>query len=197
MPRITAPTIAEHVSRKEEDILAAAAVLFAEQGLVDTSMEQIADRAGLARSSVYRYFPDKAHILVAWFERQLPEVAAAAERAAMGGSTPMDRLERWLAFQIDYTCDPAHELGNRLHREVAALSPELQAVIAEGHHRLWGFLQALVAETLSEADDPRDPALTARLVEGLLRSATAWVAESGNGETATRELVDAVRRLLA
>ncbi|MEZ5136913.1 MAG: helix-turn-helix domain-containing protein [Acidimicrobiales bacterium] len=68
-PRITAPTIAEHAACQETAILDAAADLFAERGVVGTEMADIAEAVGIARSSLYRYFPDKDHILLAWFER--------------------------------------------------------------------------------------------------------------------------------
>ena len=53
------------------------------------SMGEIAAEVGLARNSLYRYFPDKAHILLEWFRDELPRQAArSAERARRSTARP-------------------------------------------------------------------------------------------------------------
>lgn len=174
----------------------AAARLFAEQGLADTTMAQIADAVGIARSALYRYFPSKEHILLASFEWRLPQVVAAANAAAAGPGTPLERLERWLSFQIDYVLDPAHEVGRRLQGELHSLPPDMQARLARGHARLSAGLERLVVAVLQEVGDDRDPRLATALVNGLTHSAAAWAIDAGDGVAAKRALLDATRRLL-
>ena len=50
---------------KREAILAAARTLFLKHGLRGTSMEAIAREAGIAKPTLYAYFPDKAAIFSA------------------------------------------------------------------------------------------------------------------------------------
>lgn len=196
MPKIDAPTIAEHVSRRESEILDAAARLFAEHGLAETSMAQIADAVGVARSAIYRYFPSKEHILVASFERRVPELIAEADAAAAEAATAMGKLERWLVFQVDYAVDPAHRIGRRLHDELYRLPAEFQQAIADGHERLTAPLGRLVTEAMAESKDTRDPEMVAVLMNGLLQAATHWAMTSDDGDAATDGLLDAVRRLM-
>jgi AcrR family transcriptional regulator len=40
-------------------LVSAALHLFSEQGFDDTTVAEISDRAGLAKSTFFRYFPDK------------------------------------------------------------------------------------------------------------------------------------------
>src|SRR5690606_39369464 len=83
MPKIEADTIAEHVARRETAVVEAAARLFAEHGVPNVTLGQIATEVGIARNSIYRYFPDKAHIVAAWFRADLePLLEACAEIAA-------------------------------------------------------------------------------------------------------------------
>lgn len=64
-------------------ILAATAECVAVQGLRATSVEDIAERAGCARATIYRLFPGgRSGLLLAAVELQLTEVLDAATRAA-------------------------------------------------------------------------------------------------------------------
>ena len=56
MPRIDAPTVAEHHAQRRAALLAAAEELLAEQGVEAVTPAAVGARAGLARSSVYQYF---------------------------------------------------------------------------------------------------------------------------------------------
>jgi TetR/AcrR family fatty acid metabolism transcriptional regulator len=47
---------------KRELIMDAAASLFAEKGFYAATVEEIADRAGIGKSTVYEYFPSKEHL---------------------------------------------------------------------------------------------------------------------------------------
>ncbi|MDD2360111.1 MAG: helix-turn-helix domain containing protein, partial [Syntrophaceticus schinkii] len=47
---------------KREQILDAAATLFADKGYYATTVEEIASRAGIGKSTVYEYFSSKDHI---------------------------------------------------------------------------------------------------------------------------------------
>ena len=86
MPRISADTIAEHVARQEAAVLDAAVRLFVERGYREVGLADIAAEVGLARSSLYRYVPDKAHLLVQWYRREVPAQTAAFHRAGLASS---------------------------------------------------------------------------------------------------------------
>lgn len=63
-----------HERRKAETrrrIVAAANELFAERGYLETSVEDIADRADVAVRTIYTHFPSKAAILLDYFDRWL------------------------------------------------------------------------------------------------------------------------------
>lgn len=65
-----------------ERILDAAGELFAERGVDAVSMAQIAAAAGCSRATLYRYFPDRAALQIAFVHREAVRVGAlvAAER---------------------------------------------------------------------------------------------------------------------
>src|SRR3954462_7349259 len=71
VPRLWDDTIEAHRRTVRDVTLDTAAALVAEHGLASVTMSQIAGRAGIARATLYRYFPDVEAILVAWHERQV------------------------------------------------------------------------------------------------------------------------------
>ena len=72
-------------------------------------MGDIADAVGLARTSLYRYFPTKSHIVLAWFERAIGPHIVASAAIADGPGLPAERLERWLTLQLDVMLDAEHD----------------------------------------------------------------------------------------
>ncbi len=73
MPRIWADTIDTHRRQVNEAILDATAELIAEHGPLSVAMSAIAERAGIGRATLYKYFPDVESILVAWHARDFGE----------------------------------------------------------------------------------------------------------------------------
>jgi AcrR family transcriptional regulator len=77
VPRISEASLAEHRQRTEAALLDAWGDLMRERGLESLTLAHVAKRAGVARNTVYGYFPDKHHLLLAYLER---EVARFMER---------------------------------------------------------------------------------------------------------------------
>ena len=62
---------------KRECILTAALELFAEKGFHGTAVPEIAERAGVAAGTIYRYFVSKEAIVNAIYQRQKAQLLAA------------------------------------------------------------------------------------------------------------------------
>ena len=107
-------------------LIVAAVDLFTEQGYDATTVAQIAERAGVTKSTFFRHFPDKRELLVAGQEvlsRLLAEgIAEAAE-----GATPLQAVAAGLsrAAEAMAVSPISRELAPRLKAAVAA-SAELQ-----------------------------------------------------------------------
>ncbi|MFG3520770.1 TetR/AcrR family transcriptional regulator [Nocardia nova] len=107
-----------------ERLVVAAVDLFTEQGYDATTVAQIAERAGVTKSTFFRHFPDKRELLVAGQEtlsRLLAEgIAEAPERA-----TPLEAVAAGLERASAAMGPMNRELAPRLKAAVAA-SAELQ-----------------------------------------------------------------------
>jgi AcrR family transcriptional regulator len=102
----------------------AAVDLFTEQGYDATTVAQIAERAGVTKSTFFRHFPDKRELLVAGQEalsRLLTEGIAQAPQTA----SPLEAVAAGLERASGAMGPVNRELGPRLKAAIAA-SAELQ-----------------------------------------------------------------------
>lgn len=107
-----------------ERLVLAAVDLFTEQGYDATTVAQIAERAGVTKSTFFRHFPDKRELLVAGQET-LSRLLADGITEAPADASPLEAVGAGLE-RASSTMGPMNrELGPRLKAAVAA-STELQ-----------------------------------------------------------------------
>jgi AcrR family transcriptional regulator len=80
--------------RREEEILAAAAKLFAQRGYADTQMQTIADHLGVGNGTVYRYFRTKEALFLATVERGLAELTAEMDSVMSADGEPFEQMRQ-------------------------------------------------------------------------------------------------------
>jgi AcrR family transcriptional regulator len=102
----------------------AAVDLFAEQGYDATTVAQIAERAGVTKSTFFRYFPDKRELLVAG-QQMLSRLLAEGIAEAPVSASPLEAVAAGLERASSAMGQMNRELGPRLKAAVAA-SAELQ-----------------------------------------------------------------------
>jgi AcrR family transcriptional regulator len=105
-------------------LVRAALDLFTEQGYDATTVTEIADRAGLTKTTFFRHFPDKREVLFAGQDvhaRLLADAIAQAPNAA----TPLESVGAALEAITATFADDRREFSARL-RSVTAGNSELQ-----------------------------------------------------------------------
>ncbi len=74
-----------HRERKKEknrnDIIECAMGLFREKGFIETTIDEILEKAVISKGTLYNYFPDKESILAGYFQNKV--LAASAELGAV------------------------------------------------------------------------------------------------------------------
>jgi AcrR family transcriptional regulator len=60
--------------RREQEILEAAALLFAERGYSQADTQTLADRLGVGKGTIYRYFPSKRELFLAAVDRLMRQL---------------------------------------------------------------------------------------------------------------------------
>jgi len=107
-----------------ERLVVAAVDLFTEQGYDATTVAQIAERAGVTRSTFFRHFSDKREVLVAGQET-LSQLLTEGIAEAPEGASPLEAVAAGLVCASSGMGPMSRELGPRLKAAVAA-STELQ-----------------------------------------------------------------------
>ena len=81
-------------TRRKAEILEAAAVVFAQDGFAETDVQVIANRVGVSKGTIYRYFETKDVLFLAAVDRGLRELSAACDASMLDESrTPLERVE--------------------------------------------------------------------------------------------------------
>jgi AcrR family transcriptional regulator len=153
MPRITADTVVKHVEQQEQAVFKSAIKLFIERGYNSVTMADIAHEVGLARNSLYRYFPDKAAILVRWYRREMPHITSRAKASIEGTGPPAARVLTWAEGQIAYTREPEHQLLAALGNAESDLPATALAEIRQSHEQLMAPFRNTLREGGLEDDE--------------------------------------------
>ncbi|WP_151484970.1 TetR/AcrR family transcriptional regulator [Streptomyces albicerus] len=151
MPKLWNETIEAHRHAVREAILETTWALVAERGLMSVTMTQIAEKSGIGRATLYKYFPDVEAILVAQHERH---VTSHLEQLAELRDRPGDAGER-LEAVVEHYAFICYHRGRHGTEEIAALLHRPEHV-AHAQQQLSALFQGLlteVAETGGLRDD--------------------------------------------
>ena len=172
-----------------DSLLAVAVTVFNERGYDGTSMEDLAARLGLSKSSIYHHVAGKSELLRLSTDRALDALTAVTSEAGATQGPAIDRLEHLirrsvevLVTELPYVTLLLRVRGNTpVERRALARRREIDAHLSQ-------LVHAAVQEGSLRADV--DPALTSRLVFGTVNSLIEWYRPQ-RGPSA-RELADAI-----
>lgn len=180
VPKLWNQTIEAHRIAVRDAILDSAWALVTEQGLASVTMSRIAQKAGIGRATLYKYFPQVEAILAAWHQRHvaahLRHLAELCERPG----NPCERLEAVLgAFALI-----AHHRGQH-DAELVALLHRGEHVV-HAHQQLAGLIRELLVE-VAGTGRLRDDVAPDELADYCLHALTA--ASGLKSEDAVQRLV--------
>ncbi len=146
-----------------DEILAAATRLFAEQGVADVTMSEIASRAGLRQASLYYWFRRKEEILAEIVEQVNRVPLEFVLRLEEEAGDPAVQLWRLVHFDVCALCGFPFDI-NEVHR-LSRRAPEAFEVYWRERQALNDAVERLVARGIADgAFRPVDPRLAALVV---------------------------------
>jgi AcrR family transcriptional regulator len=90
--KITRPRGEELLVQRREEILEAAARLFAEHGYADTDTQLLADELGVGKGTLYRYFPSKRELFLAAVDRAMRQLREHIDTRIAAIVDPLDQI---------------------------------------------------------------------------------------------------------
>jgi AcrR family transcriptional regulator len=142
----------EHVEARQNQILDAAWICFAERGYHRATMQDIAAKAGLSTGAIYLYYENKEALALAINRRSMELSRRIIEAARSQSSTPLEAMRAIGAAMLSIFTDPGFETATKLNIEMwpeIIRSPELAA----STRREIGFWRKEVAKLLAEAQE--------------------------------------------
>lgn len=159
----------------------AAIELLVEGGSADLTMSIVAERAGISRQTLYRYFPDLASVLAASVEG-LESADGELRGWVLEAASPHEQIHR----VVDALVDAGAQHGANINELMAALPPQARKALLAHHQRTVQLIADILSSLKAEESwsYEGDPQLDAPLILGLISSADE------TSRQRTHELID-------
>jgi AcrR family transcriptional regulator len=156
-----------------ESVLAVAVEVFNERGYDGTSMRELSERLGIAKSAIYHHVTGKEELLRLALDRALTGLSAVADRARVLPAPAIERLEYLVRGSVE-VLEAESPYVTLLLRVRGNTTVERAAL--DRRRAFDRFVADLVAAAQRDGDiDPdRDALITARLLFGLVNSIVEW-----------------------
>lgn len=173
-----------------DGLLLVAARTFTERGYDGTSMEDLAKRLGITKSAIYHHVDGKEELLRLATDRALDGLSTATAEASALNAPAIERLEHVVRRSVEVLVDELPFVTLLLR--VRGNTPVERRAIAR-RRELDHAIAALVAEAERDGDirPDVDPAITSRLLFGMVNSVVEWYRPARGGASG-KELADAV-----
>ena len=178
--------------QRRNQVYEAAVALFIEQGFDNTTMDDIADRADVARATVFNHFARKTAILDEWSARRRHRALDAIYAEHLEDHSVAEILERYMVELA--------KLSTRTRAEtVALMGAAIHTTNVLGNPALAHELAALLGRAQNDGELPADldPELAGRLIAtAYFATLTAWIDADPAPFDLARELVSVMRLVL-
>jgi len=136
---------------QREQILAEAALLFAQRGYASTSMNEVAERCGVSKPALYHYFKDKNELLAFICEEHLARLKAVVLEVEALGLDPEPAIRLMIRRFVEEYADAQNE-HRVLTEDVKFLASEDRTRVLEGERFIVRALAAAVARMRPDLD---------------------------------------------
>jgi AcrR family transcriptional regulator len=170
-------------------VLERSVTLFNERGFDGTSMEDLAGHLGISKSAIYHHVPSKDALLGLALDHALSGLEDTARDVRAMDGRAVDRLESLMRRSVAVLVErlPYVTLLLRVHG-----NSDIERQALARRRRLDRLAAGLVKDAVGDGDlrPDVDPAITARLLFGMVNSLTEWLRPSSSHTAG--ELADAV-----
>ena len=175
-------------------LLDAARDLFAAEGYVDVSIDEICQRAGVTKGALYHHFRDKRDLFRAVFEEVGGEWADELGALVAEERDPLERIEIVGDAFLDACLDPARQRILLLDGPALVAWEEMRRIDAS---RGFGLIAALLSDAMEAGQLERQPVgPLAHLMLGAMYEASLAIAREKDPARARKRIGAALTRLV-
>jgi TetR/AcrR family transcriptional regulator, cholesterol catabolism regulator len=178
--RPTRPALRARYDRRQQDVVVAAARLFAQRGYDQTSVPDLARELGLATGSLYHYFGSKEQLLIEICDQLIDPLLERARDVTTQDAPPEERFRDLVRLWVTHVVD---------HRDHMLVFQQQRHAIQRGTQ--WRSVRAsrkafedLVADAVAQLHSPADPPQKRRLLIaallGMVNHTAQWYRASGS-----------------
>ncbi|HZZ50350.1 MAG TPA: TetR/AcrR family transcriptional regulator [Pseudonocardia sp.] len=161
-------------------LMEAALDLFAEKGFSRSSMQEVADRAGVTKGAFYHHFYTKEDVLHIIHDQFIDRALEAQDHALAEFASPTEQLAR-MAFDTTMICIEYQKHVMVFFRELPVLTGEVREAILEKRRRSTSIFEDTVRRGIEagEFDPDIDPTVAALGLLGMWVWSYQWYREDG------------------
>ena len=184
------PLTREELQKRRHEIFHQVAKIFLKKGFQETSMQEIAQAAGLGKSTLYDYFRTKDEILIYFFENQLNDMTAEAQKIALQNISADKRLRQIMEKYLENLLANKN-LFLKLMQESQRLKLESQKQVQAKRYGYQDLVRALIDEGIREGVFRKvNSLLAARLLISSISSAVYGSRSTGSPQEMLQETLD-------
>ncbi|MPS26221.1 MAG: TetR family transcriptional regulator [Alcaligenaceae bacterium] len=173
-PRTSRPT-KRLTERKREDIVRAAVEEFRTAGYEATSMDRIAQAAGVSKRTVYNHFPSKEELFALMLEQLWASSAASVDLPYRSDLPLTQQLRQLLMQKLELLGDPNFiALARVAMAEIIHAPDRAQDIVCRMDEKGSGVTAWIQAAMHDGRLAPVDPGFAGHQLEGLVKSFAFW-----------------------
>lgn len=172
MPRIKTMSLVQQREWRRSELISAAAAIALESGSEAITVSAVAQRAGLARTSVYEYFGSSAELVADLIIEELNAFTDILVQAVEPAKVPEEAIANWINSALKYIADGRHLLAKAL--SATSLPLNRSAEIGAAHRALLAPLSSALTQI-----GVRDLNYALSMIQSLTDAATKRI-ENGN-----------------
>jgi len=177
---------------RRQRILDATLALASKGGYEAVQMRAVAERAGVALGTLYRYFPSKIHLLVSGLAREFERNQDKLDKITIPGATAYERMLYVLA-RITQTMQREPMLTEAMTRAFMFADPSAAAEV----NTVARLMEHMLTRAMHDGEPTADEIAIARVIGDVwLSNLVAWVTRRASANDVSNQLELAARLLL-
>jgi TetR/AcrR family transcriptional regulator, cholesterol catabolism regulator len=177
---------------RRQRILDATLALASKGGYDAVQMRAVAERAGVALGTLYRYFPSKIHLLVSGLAREFERDQEKLDRTPIPGATAYDRTI-YVLGRITRKMQREPMLTEAMTRAFMFADPSAAAEVAA----VARLMERMLTRAMHDGEPSADDIAIARVIGDVwLSNLVAWVTRRASANDVSNQLELAARLLL-